>query len=72
MTIYAPEGAFGLDEEGNHLFRISKMLPNGLINNPAGAGGAFVVDLLYNAYIGIEYRTALSIADAATFMSGQC
>jgi len=69
VTIHAPEGAFGLDEEGNYLFRISKILPKEFIKDSVGAGDAFVAGLLYSAYNDIEYRTALSIADAAAIMS---
>ena len=69
VTIHSPEGAFGLDDVGNYIFLISKSLPKGFIKDSVGAGDAFVAGLLYSAYKEIDYKTALSIADAAAIMS---
>jgi sugar/nucleoside kinase (ribokinase family) len=69
VTIHAPEGAFGLDKDGDYVYEPSRRLPAGFIKDSVGAGDAFVAGLLYSAYMGWEYRTALTVANAAAVMS---
>lgn len=51
-VIHAPEGGFGLDEQGNYVQLGSLDLPQGFIVGTVGAGDAFCAGVLHAAYKG--------------------
>ena len=66
-VIHAPEGGFGLDEEGRYVALPSLALPKGFIAGSVGAGDAFCAGVLHAAYKGETMEQAIrdGIATAA-------
>ena len=70
-VIHAPEGAAGLDPEGNYVFVPSLRLPKGFIKSSVGAGDAFAAGLLAGAKRDLPLPDALALGNgtAAAHMS---
>ncbi|MDL2206132.1 carbohydrate kinase family protein [Eubacteriales bacterium OttesenSCG-928-N13] len=71
VVIHAPEGGFGLDENGQYIQLPSLQLPSGFIKGTVGAGDAFCAGTLYGAYQGesMERSIQMGIAAAACSLS---
>lgn len=68
-VIHAPEGGFGLDENGNYVRLPSLRLPEGFIAGTVGAGDAFCAGVLYAAYKGCDLEDGLRYGIAAASCS---
>lgn len=69
VVIHAPEGAWGLDEEGNLVAKSSLNLPEDYIKGTVGAGDAFCAGVLYGAETGCSLAEAIDIGTAAAAAS---
>jgi sugar/nucleoside kinase (ribokinase family) len=71
--IHAPEGGFGLDQEGNFVALNSLNLPKGYIKDTLGAGDAFCAGVLYAVQKRKCLREAIEMGIAsATCSLSQC
>lgn len=69
ITIHAPEGAFGLDENDHFVHALSETFPPGYVRSSVGAGDAFAAGLLLSALHGDPHGTALEMANTVAGMS---
>ena len=69
VCVHAPEGAFGLDENGDYIPVPGAKLPEGFIKGTVGAGDAFVSGLLLAARRGCPMREAMEDGIAAAVCS---
>lgn len=69
ITIHAPEGAFGLNENNRFVQAPSENFPPGYIRSSVGAGDAFAAGLLLSALHGEPLSTALEMANTVAGMS---
>ncbi len=67
--IHAPEGGFGLDENGEYVSQKSARLPKGFIKGSVGAGDAFCAGALLAAYNGQSLSCALRMGNASAICS---
>lgn len=69
IVIHCPEGAYGLDKDGNECFSPAAPLPSGYIAGKVGAGDAFCAGTLLAAYRGRSLAEALICGNAAAQVS---
>lgn len=69
VIIHYPEGAYGMDANGNEFFSPSVPLPCGYIKGKVGAGDAFCAGVLLAAYQKKSLQTALLYGNAAAQVS---
>lgn len=69
VIIHAPEGAWGLDEEGNFFEEPSRPLPKGYIAGSTGAGDAFCAGVLAAVLRGYAMEETLVCGNAAAQVS---
>ena len=70
-VIHAPEGGFGIDENGNYIAQESLHLPTGYIKGSVGAGDAFCAGVLCGAEHGMSLKDSivLGVGSAAASLS---
>lgn len=69
ITIHAPEGAFGLDENDEYHAACSEEFPPGHIKSSVGAGDAFTAAMLLAILKGEDFPRALAMANTVAGMS---
>jgi len=69
VMIHAPEGSWGLDENGRYVEKTSLLLPEGFIQGTVGAGDAFCAGALLAAYRGDSMEVAMEDGAAAAACS---
>lgn len=69
VTMHAPEGAWGLDEDGTlHVVPSLELAPE-QIRSSVGAGDAFAAGLLYGVLDGAPYEKALQLGNVTAALS---
>lgn len=68
-VIHCPEGAWGLNRNGEFAFEASKKLPKGYKVGSVGAGDAFCAGVLLAAYRGVSIGEALIYGNASAQVS---
>ena len=69
VVIHSPEGAFGIDENGDYLETESVPLARSAIKGTVGAGDAFCAGVLCGAYRGLTLGGAVELGNASAACS---
>jgi sugar/nucleoside kinase (ribokinase family) len=68
-VIHAPEGGYGMDQNGEYVEIASLDLPKGYIKGKVGAGDAFCSGVLYAAYNGMSLEDAIKLGTGTASVS---